>query len=165
MVECLPSAVKEDEELVERLKTCFKTINLLKLSSNDIFLSLKNKKSVLDCFGCWWCSQWFTTYKTNFMIFEMIRPHVMFFRMFWHSLSFWVLCANPTHKYPNLIFKYYFHLPQHTSARAAFQLSYKSKRKHKIEGKLKMIWHWLYRTLNYESLNWLWGCKIEKLLN
>ena len=31
-----------------------------------------------------------------------------------------VLCVNPTHKYPNWLFEYYLHLPQHTSARAAF---------------------------------------------
>ena len=38
------------------------------------------------------------------------------------ALSSSVLCANPTHKYQNSLFEYYFHLLQHTSARAAFQL-------------------------------------------
>ena len=57
----------------------------------------------------------------RFMIFKRIRPHVMFFRKR-HSLSSGVLCTNPTHKYPNLDFEYYFHLPPHASSRAAFQL-------------------------------------------
>ena len=48
-----------------------------------------------------------------------------------------VLCANPTHKYPNCLFKYYLHLQQHTSARAAFQLLYISKTKARNQKKVK----------------------------
>ena len=72
------------------------------------------------------------------MIFKMIRPHVMFFNK-WLSLSSGVLCANPINKHPNWFFEYYFHLLQHTSARAAFQLLYISIRKHENKEKLKMI--------------------------
>ena len=48
-----------------------------------------------------------------------------------------VLCANPTHKYPNWLFKYYLHLQQHTSARAAFQLLFISKTKARNQKKVK----------------------------
>ena len=74
----------------------------------------------------------------QFYDLQMIRPHVIFFKM--AVSQFGVLRANPIQKYPKWLFEYYFHLPQHTSARAAFQCLYTSKRKHEIEGlKLKMI--------------------------
>ena len=117
------------------------TFNLLKLSSNNIFLSLENKKphSWEICSGLLWMLMIFPkNCKINFRIFKMIRPHVIFFRK-WHFLSSGVLYANPTHKYPNWRLEYYFHFTQHTSARAAFQLLYMSKQKHKIKEKLKMI--------------------------
>ena len=53
------------------------------------------------------------------------------------ALSSSVLCANPTHKYPNCLFKHYLHLQQHTSARAAFQLFYISKTKARNQRKVK----------------------------
>ena len=53
------------------------------------------------------------------------------------ALSSGVLCANPTHKYPNCRFKYYLHLPQHTSARAAFQLLHISKTKARNQRKFE----------------------------
>ena len=53
------------------------------------------------------------------------------------ALSSSVLCANPTHKYPNCLFKYYLHLQQHTSARAAFQLLYISKTKARNQSEVK----------------------------
>ena len=53
------------------------------------------------------------------------------------ALSSSVLCANPTHKYPNCLFKYYLHLQQHTTARAAFQLLYISKPKARNQRKVK----------------------------
>ena len=52
-------------------------------------------------------------------------------------LSFSVLCANPTHKYPNSLFKCDLHLPQHTFARVAFQLLYISKTKARNQRKVE----------------------------
>ena len=52
-------------------------------------------------------------------------------------LSFSVLCANSTHKYPNSLFKCDLHLPQHTSARAVFQLLYISKTKARNQRKVE----------------------------
>ena len=76
------------------------------------------------------------------MIFKMIRPHVMFFSK-WQSLSSGVLCANPTQKYPNCIFEYYFHLPQHTSARATFHAALvhaesKAQNRRKVEDDMRL---------------------------
>ena len=56
------------------------------------------------------------------------------------ALSSNVICANPTHKYPNCLFKYYLHLPQHSlrlQERFFSSCTYQ-KRKHEIKGKLKM---------------------------
>ena len=53
------------------------------------------------------------------------------------ALSSSVLCANPSHKYPNCLFKYYLHLTQHTSAKAAFQLLHISKMKARNQRKFK----------------------------
>ena len=53
------------------------------------------------------------------------------------ALSSSVLCANPSHKYPNCLFKYYLHLTQHTSAKAAFQLLHISKTKARNQRKFK----------------------------
>ena len=116
--------------------------NLLKLSSINISLSLENKKPHLYkiCSRLLWILVIFQmNYKINFMIFKIIRLQVMFFRK-WHSISFGKLRANPKHKYLNRLFKcWYFHLQQHTSARAAFQLLYIPKRKDEIKRKLMMI--------------------------
>ena len=48
-----------------------------------------------------------------------------------------VLRANPTYKYPNLLFEYYLHLPQHTFARATFQLLCISKTKARNQRKVE----------------------------
>ena len=53
------------------------------------------------------------------------------------ALSSSVLCVNPTHKYPNCLFKYYLHLPQHTSAKAGFRLLHISKTKARIQRKFE----------------------------
>ena len=37
--------------------------------------------------------------------------------------------------------------------------------KARIEGKLKMIWDWFYRTLNHKSLNWFCGCITNRRTN
>ena len=55
------------------------------------------------------------------------------------ALSFSVLCANSTHKYPKCFFEYYLHMPQYTSARAVFSSCTYQKQKHEINGKSKMI--------------------------
>ena len=56
------------------------------------------------------------------------------------ALSSYVLCANPTHKYPNCLFKYYLHLQQHTSARAAFELLYlyQTRNQRKVKDDIKL---------------------------
>ena len=94
----------------------YSTFNFSEVSTKDICLSLKNKKphSYEISFRLLWKLVIFPMnyYKNNFMIFKMISPHVMVFRK-WHSFSSGVLCANPTHKYPNWLFEYYFQLQQH----------------------------------------------------
>ena len=74
------------------------------------------------------------------MIIKIVRPQVIFFKK-WHSLGSSVLCANPTHKYPNWHFEYYFRLQQNTMPlrERLFKSCAHQKRKHEIEGKLKMI--------------------------
>ena len=114
------------------------------------FPELKKKKPQLHEIHSrllWMLVIFLMNYQTNFMIFKMIRSHVMFFGK-WHSLSSGLLCANPSHKYSNWLFEYYFHLPQHTSARAASQLLYLSKGNHE---KLKMTWDWFHQTLTDKS--------------
>ena len=57
------------------------TFNFFKLSSKDIFLSLKNKKLHLYKIRFrlpWMLVIFAINYRTNFMIFEMNRPHMMF---------------------------------------------------------------------------------------
>ena len=54
------------------------------------------------------------------------------------ALSFSVLCANPTHKYPNCLFQFITYIcEQHTTARAAFQLLCISKTKARNQRKVK----------------------------
>ena len=68
-------------------------------------------------------------------------PHFEFLAMhlFFNSS---MLCANPTYKYPNLLFEYYLHLPQRTSARATFQLlcisKTKARNQRKVEYELRL---------------------------
>ena len=69
MVKNLSSAIK-NEKLDERLKTSITE----QTSLNDIFLSLKNKK--LHSYEIRSQLRWIN-YKTNFVIFKMIRPHMM----------------------------------------------------------------------------------------
>ena len=61
--------------------------------------------------------------------FEFLATHLFF--------NSSVLCANPTYKYPNLLFEYYLHWPQHTSARATFQLLCISKTKARNQRKVE----------------------------
>ena len=61
--------------------------------------------------------------------FEFLATHLFF--------NSSVLCANPTYKYPNMLFEYYLHLPQHTSARATFQLLCISKTKARNQRKVE----------------------------
>ena len=99
MFENLSKPIKEDEEPDKRSKTSItERLQSLETLSNDIFLSLKKKKPhsyEISSRLLWMLVIFLMNYKTNFMILEKIRPHVMFFRK-GLSLSSGVLCANPT---------------------------------------------------------------------
>ena len=145
MSENLSSAIKADEELDERLNTPIlqhiQSIEILCL--NEIFLSLKNKQSHSHKTSSRLLQMLVISpmnYKTNFMNIKIIRQHVIFFKNGYFLCSS-VLCANFTNKYPNWLFNYYFHVPQHAMPlqERLFSSCTYQKRKHKIEGKLKMI--------------------------
>ena len=144
MFENLASFIKEDEELDERFNvSTAQHVQSLKTVFKRYFLSLKNKKSLsYEIRSRLLLMLWIFPmhYKPKSMIIKIICPHVIFFRK-WHSLGSSALCANPTHKYPNWLFEYYFHLSQHTMPlrERLFSSCTYQKRKHEIKVKLKMI--------------------------
>ena len=96
MFENLSCAIK-NKKLHERLRTSV-TEHLLSFEAEfeRYFPEPKEQEAgfAQNPFSTW------MNYKTNFVIFKMIRRHMMLSRNL-QSLSFGVLSSNPTHKYPN----------------------------------------------------------------
>ena len=97
MFENLTSAIK-NEKLDERLRTSItEHLQSFEAEFKRYFPEPKNEK--LHSHEIRSQLRWMN-YKTNFVIFKMIRPHTMLSRKE-QSLSFGGLYANSTHKYTN----------------------------------------------------------------